>query len=151
MTSQLEKSPGEQTIQPVETQKKVVSTEIPFGKKTILIVDDEEMILNVGKRMLEKMSHDVIAASSGKEAIKLFKAERHRIDLVVLDMIMPEMGGKETFEKIREINPDVKILIASGYSLGENTTEILERGGSGFIQKPYTMMELAQKIRELFV
>jgi CheY-like chemotaxis protein/putative methionine-R-sulfoxide reductase with GAF domain len=137
--------------QPAKVSTKGVPTEIPLGKKTILIVDDEEMILNVGKKMLEKMSHNVFAASSGKEAIKLFKVEKHRIDLVVLDMIMPEMGGKETFERIREIDPDVKILISSGYSQGEKTAEILERGGSGFIQKPFTMMELAQKIRELFV
>ena len=124
--------------------------EISLVKKTVLIVDDEEMILNVGKKMLEKMSHKVFAASSGKEAIEVFKEEKDRIDLVVLDMIMPEMGGKETFERIREINPNVKILISSGYSLEENTSEILEQGGSGFIQKPFTMKELAQKITELF-
>jgi len=151
LTSRLEKSSEGSAVQPVEAPEKVVSRGISLGKKTILIVDDEEMILNVGKKMLEKMSHNVFAASSGKEAIKVFEAEKHRIDLVVLDMIMPEMGGKETFERIREIDPDVKILISSGYSLGENTAEILERGGSGFIQKPFTMMELAQKIRDLFL
>jgi CheY-like chemotaxis protein len=149
LTSRLEKNSAG-AVQPIEAYEKVVSTDISLSKKTILIVDDEEMILNVGKKMLEKMSHNVFSANSGKEAIKVFKAEKHRIDLVVLDMIMPEMGGKETFERIREINPDVKILISSGYSLGENTAEILERGGSGFIQKPFTMMELAQKIRDLF-
>jgi CheY-like chemotaxis protein len=151
LTSRLEKSSEGSVEQPALAFEKVAPVETPLGKKTILIVDDEEMILNVGKKMLEKMSHNVFAASSGKEAIKIFKAEKHRIDLVVLDMIMPEMGGKETFERIREIDPDVKILISSGYSLGENTAEILERGGSGFIQKPFTMMELAQKIRDFFV
>jgi CheY-like chemotaxis protein len=151
VTSRLEKSSEGSVEQPALAFEKVAPVEAPLGKKTILIVDDEEMILKVGKKMLEKMSHNVFAASSGKEAIKIFKAEKHRIDLVVLDMIMPEMGGKETFERIREIDPDVKILISSGYSLGENTAEILERGGSGFIQKPFTMMELAQKIRDFFV
>jgi CheY-like chemotaxis protein len=151
LTGRLEKSSEGSVEQPALAFEKVAPVETPLGKKTILIVDDEEMILNVGKKMLEKMSHNVFAASSGKEAIKIFKAEKHRIDLVVLDMIMPEMGGKETFERIREIDPDVKILISSGYSLGENTAEILERGGSGFIQKPFTMMELAQKIRDFFV
>jgi CheY-like chemotaxis protein/putative methionine-R-sulfoxide reductase with GAF domain len=146
----LEQSADSSVEQPAGTFEKAVPVETPLSSKTILIVDDEEMILNVGKKMLEKMSHNVLAASSGKEAIKLFKAEKHIIDLVVLDMIMPEMGGKETFERIREINPDVKILISSGYSQGENTAEILARGGSGFIQKPFTMMELAQKIRDLF-
>lgn len=140
--SPLRKIPQGQPIPPVEA---------PLATKTILVVDDEEMILEVGKKMLEKMSHNVIATSSGKEAIKLFEAERHQIDLVVLDMIMPEMGGKETYERIREIDPDVKILIASGYAQDENTAEILKRGSSGFIQKPFTMKELAQKIRELFV
>lgn len=135
---------------PVAAYEKGVPARITLGKKTVLIVDDEEMILKVGKKMLEKMSHKVFAASSGKEAIEVFKEERDHIDLVVLDMIMPEMGGKETFERIREINPDVKILISSGYSLGDNTAEILGQGGSGFIQKPFTMMELAQKIKVLF-
>ena len=150
LMSTLGKHPEVQPVPPVEVPGKVGPAETPLATRTILIVDDEEMILNVGKKMLEKMSHNVIAANSGKEAIKLFEADRHGIDLVVLDMIMPEMGGRETFERIREINPDVKVLIASGYAQGENTAEILERGGSGFIQKPFTMKELAQKIRELF-
>jgi len=132
------------------TSLKSIPEDIALVSKTVLIVDDEEMILKVGKKMLEKMSHKVFAASSGREAIKVFKEEKDQIDLVVLDMIMPEMGGKETFERIREINPEVKILIASGYSQGDNTAEILEQGGSGFIQKPFTMTALAQKIKELF-
>ena len=131
-------------------QEKPLPEESPIGKKTVLIVDDEMMILEVGKKMLEKMSHEVFAANSGKEAIEVLEREKDRIDLVVLDMIMPEMGGKETFERLREIKPDVKILISSGYSQGEHTSQILERGGSGFIQKPFTMMELAQKINALF-
>jgi CheY-like chemotaxis protein/putative methionine-R-sulfoxide reductase with GAF domain len=151
LPGQLEQSSARSGGQPAGTFEKVVPVEeTPLSRKTILIVDDEEMILNVGKKMLEKMFHKVLAASSGKEAIKLFNAEKRLIDLVVLDMIMPEMDGKETFERIREIDPNVKILISSGYSQGENTAEILERGGSGFIQKPFTMMELAQKIRDLF-
>ena len=150
LTNHIEKSADLSASKPVAVYEKVVPAEISLIRKRVLIVDDEEMILKVGKKMLEKMSHKVFAASSGKEAIEIFKEQKDRIDLVVLDMIMPEMGGKETFERLREIDPDVKILISSGYSLGDNTAEILEQGGSGFIQKPFTMMELAQKVKELF-
>ena len=150
MTNHVTKGSNLTAERPVEPKETSVPEEISIGKKTVLIVDDEEMILQVGKKMLEKMSHEVFAANSGKEAIEVLQREKDRIDLVVLDMIMPEMGGKETFERIREIKPDMKILISSGYSQGEHTTEILERGGSGFIQKPFTMMELAQKINALF-
>jgi CheY-like chemotaxis protein len=150
MTRHVDQDSGLPAKLPVEPHEVLFPEEISIDKKTVLLVDDEPMILDVGKKMLEKMSHEVFAANSGKEAIEVLKREKDRIDLVVLDMIMPEMGGKETFERVREIKPDIKILISSGYSQGEHTSEILERGGSGFIQKPFTMMELAQKINALF-
>jgi CheY-like chemotaxis protein/putative methionine-R-sulfoxide reductase with GAF domain len=150
MTVHVDKDSGLPREIPVEPPEVLFPEETSIVKKTVLLVDDEAMILDVGKKMLEKMSHEVLTAKSGKEAIEVLKREKDRIDLVVLDMIMPEMGGKETFERVREIKPDVKILISSGYSQGEHTSEILERGGSGFIQKPFTMMELAQKINALF-
>ena len=151
MTRHIENGAGLTAKIPVEPHEASSPEKISVGRKTVLLVDDEAMILDVGKKMLEKMSHEVFAVNSGKEAIEVLKREKDRIDLVVLDMIMPEMGGKETFERIREIRPDVKILISSGYSQGEHTSEILERGGTGFIQKPFTMMELAQKINALFL
>ena len=95
------------------------------------------------------MGYKVFIAKSGQASIELYEANKDEIDLVILDMIMPEMGGGEIYEKLREINPHVKVLLSSGYSLDGKATEILERGCNGFIQKPFNMRELSQKIREI--
>jgi CheY-like chemotaxis protein len=113
------------------------------------LVDDEEIIIEVGKELLNQMGHTVFAAKSGEASIALYEAKRGEIDMVILDMVMPEMGGGEIYEKLREINPDVKVLLSSGYSLDGQATEILERGCNGFIQKPFNMRELSKKIREI--
>ncbi len=125
------------------------ASEILKGNETILLVDDEDIIIDVGKELLRQMGHTVFVAKSGEASIELYEAKRKEIDMVILDMIMPEMGGGEIYEKLREINPDVKVLLSSGYSLDGQATEILERGCNGFIQKPFNIRELSQKIREI--
>ena len=117
--------------------------------ETILLVDDEDIIIDVGKELLRQMGYTVFVAKSGEASIELYEAKREEIDMVILDMIMPEMGGGEIYEKLRKIDPDVKVLLSSGYSLDGLATEILERGCNGFIQKPFNMRELSQKIREI--
>jgi len=121
---------------------------IEKGKEGILLVDDEEMILEVGRGMLEKLGYHVFTAGSGKEALETYQRERERIDLVILDMILPDMPGKKIFEEIRAIYPPVKVLLASGYSLNGQAQEILAGGCLGFIQKPFTMNELSRRLRE---
>lgn len=91
----------------------------------------------------------MLLASGGKEGIKIYADKKNIIDLVILDMIMPEMGGKETFKKLKEINPDVKILISSGYSKDSHEEVILDAGEAGFIQKPYNINEIAEIIKEI--
>ena len=118
-------------------------------KGTVLLVDDEEVILEVSKALLEELGYWVIIARNGKEAIEVYRKDQKDIDFVLLDMVMPIMGGSEAYDRIKEINPNIKVLLLSGYSIDGQATEILERGCDGFIQKPFTMNALAKKIRDI--
>jgi len=132
----------------IEKEKKA-SDSFKKGTERILLVDDEEMILEVGQELLKALGYQVYTAGSGTEAVELFKKQKGSIDLVILDMIMPGMGGGEAYNRLKEINPDLKALLSSGYSLDGQAHEILERGCNGFIQKPFDLTELSDKIREI--
>jgi signal transduction histidine kinase len=119
------------------------------GVETVLVVDDEEMIIRVGAEMLQKLGYRVMTALGGKEGLRLYRDNQDRIDLVVLDMIMPDLSGEETFEKLLELNPQVKVLLSSGYSLDGRADKILKKGCTGFIQKPFNINELSQKLRDI--
>lgn len=119
------------------------------GSETVLLIDDETIILEVGKRMLERLGYTVVTATSGAEAEKIFHQRADAIDLVVLDMIMPEMTGEITFERLRAIRPDTKVLLASGYSLEGQAQKLMARGCAGFLQKPFTLERLSAKLREI--
>ena len=129
-----------------EKAEPVVET-VAKGTGTILLIDDEEMIIKVGEELLQELGYNVIAARSGEEAVKLYNKNRDKIDLVVMDMIMPGMGGGETFDRLKAVNPDVKVLLSSGYSINGQASKILERGCDGFIQKPFNLNQLSEKIR----
>ena len=119
------------------------------GNECVLLVDDEEMILDVGKEMLTRLGYEVLLAGSGKEALDTYEENQHNIALIILDMIMPNMSGGETYDGLREQNSDVKVLLSSGYSIDGQATEILNRGCNGFIQKPFTVTALSRKLREI--
>ncbi|UCG66550.1 MAG: PAS domain S-box protein [Deltaproteobacteria bacterium] len=119
------------------------------GSETVLLVDDEPMVLEVGINMLKKLGYTVLEAKGGREAVKVYKANKDKIDLVILDMIMPDREGGETYDQMKEIDPSVTVLLSSGYSIDGQATEILERGCNGFIQKPFTIKELSGRIREI--
>jgi two-component system, cell cycle sensor histidine kinase and response regulator CckA len=121
----------------------------PAGSGTILLVDDEAMILKVNQAMLEKMGYAVLTANAGQAALDLFERSMDRIDMVILDMIMPDMGGGIVFDRLKALLPDVKVLLSSGYSLSEQAEAILARGCAGFIQKPFNMEQLRTKIGEI--
>jgi CheY-like chemotaxis protein len=121
----------------------------PKGRETILLVDDEQMIIDIGRDMLESLGYHVLTADTGEEALGIFEKSRDDIDLVVLDMVMPKMGGGEVFDRLIEIRPDVKVLLASGYTIRGQATEILNRGCDGFIQKPFNLEQLSEKTREI--
>jgi two-component system, cell cycle sensor histidine kinase and response regulator CckA len=131
------------------SEEKRQREEVLTGSEHILLVDDEDMVADIGKEMLEKLGYKILVAASGTEAIKIFKARRDSVDLVILDMIMPDMSGGETFNRLKAIRPDVKILLSSGYSLNGQASEIMKRGCNGFIQKPFNVKQISRKIREI--
>jgi CheY-like chemotaxis protein len=134
----------EQIHQTMEISQRIIS-----GNETILLVDDEEIVIDVGVKLLNKLGYTALEARNGYQAIDIFKANKDAIDLVILDMIMPDKGGGETYDSLRKIDSEVKVLLSSGYSLSGQASEILDRGCNGFIQKPFNMRTLSQKIREV--
>ena len=130
-------------------EKRVLPDKLVAGKGTVLLVDDEEMVLEAGEVLLNHLGYEVLLAENGQEALDLYKKHRDKIDLVLLDMVMPVMGGGEAFDRIKEINTNVKVLLSSGYSLEGEAKEILKRGCDAFIQKPFKMEQLSHKIQEL--
>ena len=119
------------------------------GNETVMIVDDEDMVLEAGTMMLKHLGYEVLEAKSGKEAIALYQQNEDRIDLIILDMIMPDIGGGETFDELKKMHPKAKILLSSGYSIDGQAEDILNRGCDGFIQKPYNLEQFSKIIREV--
>ena len=116
-------------------------------KRTVLFIDDDEMVVDVGVLMLKHSGYDVVSAKSGKDAIEVYEENHSRIDMVILDMILPDMGGGDVYGRLKEINPGIKVLLASGYDKDYQGSDIMECGCDGFIQKPFNMNELLEKIR----
>ncbi len=123
--------------------------DISRGVGTILVVDDEEMILDVAEGILKSLGYTVLLASGGREAIEIYQQKGAGIELVVLDIIMPGMSGGETYDRLKEIDPEVKALLSSGYSMDGKAKEILNRGCNGFIQKPFNVRDLSIKLKEI--
>ena len=119
------------------------------GTETILLVDDENMIIDVGKAMLERLGYQVVIANGGQQAIEILSKQEGVIDLVILDLIMPKMDGGKTFDHIRKIQPSMPVILSSGYAINGQANEIMDRGCNGFIQKPFNLSELSQKIRQI--
>jgi len=133
----------------VEPEGKAVTTKILRGRETVLLIDDEEMIIDVGCGLLKELGYTVITARSGPEALEVYRDQHAQIDIVVMDMIMPGMGGGETFDRLKRINPKVKVLLSSGYSIDGQASKIMERGCNGFIQKPFNLQQLSTKLRQI--
>ena len=119
-----------------------------MGPRTILVVDDEESVRMLAKRMLNKLGHEVALACDGVEALDEFERGPEGIDLVVLDMTMPRMDGQETFRRLRAVNPEVRVVLSSGYNEQDATNRFAGKGLAGFIQKPYTLEELAAVVQQ---
>ena len=128
---------------------KIPNESVAKGSGTVLFVDDSEVVLQVGSELLEAIGYRALTVRGGKEAIELYRKNQDEIDIVLLDMIMPNMGGGEVYDRLKEISPDIKVLLSSGYSVDGQAAEILKRGCDGFIQKPFTMKELSAKITEV--
>jgi CheY-like chemotaxis protein len=141
---------------PISTQKEIKDqikqqdVKIIKGTETILIVDDEAMIISVGRELLKSLGYTILTAQDGPAALEIYKESKDRIDLVILDMVMPEMSGGEVFDELKKINPDVKVLLSSSYSLNGQASKIINRGCVGFIQKPFTISDIASQLRKTF-
>jgi two-component system, cell cycle sensor histidine kinase and response regulator CckA len=138
------------------TDKKIIDTgdveqEIIEGTGTILIADDEAMVLDVGANLLQALGYTVLQARGGREAVDICRDHPGKIDLVLLDLIMPDMGGGEAFDRMKSIRADLKVLLSSGYNLDGQASKILDRGCDGFIQKPFDINQLSEKVREILL
>jgi len=118
------------------------------GSETILLVDDEAIITKVDRKLLKQLGYRVYIARSGRAALAVFKSCHAKIDLVLLDMVMPDLNGEAVFEKMKTVDPAVKVLLHSGFSLDDRTRRLLRRGGRGFLQKPFKIKELSHAIRD---
>lgn len=119
------------------------------GTGTILVVDDEEYILKADKALLTELGYDVLLANGGKEAISVFDQNKDRITLLILDLIMPDVGGETVFDHVKSVRPDMRVILSSGYSIEGQAESILNKGCNGFIQKPYTLNQLSRKIKDI--
>jgi CheY-like chemotaxis protein len=128
-----------------ETDKAVFGS----GSETILLVDDEEFVRTLGQRMLTGRGYTVLTAGNGIDALEVYKQQRGKISLVILDLVMPEMGGKQCLEELLIIDPKVKVLIASGQALNARLQGTIESGARAFVSKPFKMTELLKKVRDV--
>jgi len=112
-------------------------------KRTALIVDDEKIVLDVESLILQKMGFNTLKASNSVEACRLYEDKKEHIDIVVLDMLMPDEKGTDTYKKLKRINPDIRVLISSGLEKDRDVDEILSDGQNGFIKKPFKFDEFA--------
>jgi len=123
--------------------------EILTGSETVLLVDDEQLIIDVESKLLQRMGYRVLTAGNGNQAIEIYRQKKGTIAIVILDMIMPQLSGGEVYDRLKEIDPQVKVLLSSGYSVDSQAADILRRGCNGFIQKPFRPEALSKKIRAI--
>ena len=128
---------------------KQVETTVITGSGQILLVDDEEIIRILGKRILQQLGYQVLLAKNGREGLEIFQKKHAEIDLVLMDMIMPEMTGSEAFFKMKQVDNNCKVIMSSGFTRNENINEMKKSGLSGFIQKPYQYFELSQLLAKV--
>lgn len=121
----------------------------PYGTETILFVDDEPNILEIGKETLNSYGYEVVTAENGEQALEVYNAQKDKISLVIMDLNMPGMGGKRCLIDLLSINNNVKVLITSGYSIPQQTKDLIKAGAAGFINKPYKPDELLLGIRRI--
>jgi CheY-like chemotaxis protein len=119
---------------------------VPGGTETILLVDDEAIIRNLGRTILQRYGYRVLLAEDGLEALQVYRQHAEPIDLVILDLVMPRLSGHDTLRQLQQLDPRVRVLFSSGYS-AEQVTETIQDGVLGFVHKPYRPQELAQKVR----
>jgi len=124
-------------------------TRVKKGSETILLVDDEEFVRDVAVQLLREFGYTVLTAANGEAALEIYRKEHGRIDLVILDLIMPGMGGMKCLGELLKINPQGRVLVASGYSAGGPAREAIDAGARGYLGKPYDIDKMLTVIREV--
>jgi CheY-like chemotaxis protein len=124
-------------------------SELPLGSETILLIDDEELVLNVTRKLLERFGYRILVAHHGREAIRIAQTYPGEIHLAILDLGMPIMGGAEAFRPLRQVRPQLKVIICSGYELDGAAQALIDAGASAFIQKPYRTEVIGPLIRRV--
>lgn len=119
------------------------------GTETILVVDDEEMIKDLARDILARYGYSVLTAGSGEEAVEVYRRHKIEIAVVVLDIVMSGVGGREVFRRIREIEPAAQVIVSSGYDQERDADDLLREGAAGFVKKPYRIAELVGKVGEV--
>lgn len=119
------------------------------GTETILLVDDEQVIIDVARDMLEILGYRVLVAQSGQEAIDIYARQKAEIDMVIQDMVMPGLNGADVFRALKKMNPAVKVILASGYIMNKQIAAVLEQGCRVFMPKPFRLEDLSIKVREV--
>ena len=117
-----------------------------LGFGTVLVVDDEEVIRQTASIVLKALGYQVLLAQNGREGVEVYKYNMQRINVVLLDMVMPEMNGAACFREIRKLNPRARVIVSSGFARDADITQLLAEGLSGFIQKPYRRVELSREL-----
>lgn len=120
-----------------------------YGKRTVLLVDDDEGLLSLGVKMLEHLGFAVLTAADGREAVELYRERWKEIDLVLMDQMMPHMDGAEAFDELRKLNPDARVILASGYDQEDVAARFAGKGLDGILQKPYSLLKLRERLWEL--
>jgi len=120
-----------------------------MGSETILLVDDEDIIIDVARDMLEILGYRVIVAQNGQDAIDIYARQKEGIDMVIQDMVMPGLNGADVFRALKMINPAVKVILASGYIMNKQIAAVLEQGCRAFMPKPFRLEDLSLKVREV--
>ncbi len=125
------------------------TNQLPKGSETILIVDDQETIWDYLIEALQTLGYSVLLAENGQDAVDIYKNNPNEIDLILLDMIMPVLNGHDAFIKIKEIDPDVSVLLSSGYVSEDEVQDLLQMGANGFLRKPHRLPVVVNEIRRV--
>lgn len=134
-------------IEPIHIQNQSIQGRgFMNSKGSILLVDDDELVLTIGLKMLEKIGYSALEARNSAEAVAVYQEKRDDIDLVVLDINLPDETGVITYKKLKNINPDAKVILASGYYETPEVTELIKLGCQGRLQKPYTLQNLSEEV-----
>ena len=128
---------------------KVKTNSLSEQEKTILLIDDEETVINISEMMLKRLGYSVLKAYSGYEGLKLFKENKSKIDLIISDLEMPKMNGKEVMDKLREIDPQIKVMLSSGTLTNADEKNVMNKGFNGFLKKPYNINTLCEKMAQI--